>query len=142
MKKLISIIVVTLVLVGGLFLGLKYYAGSTRPALNGNEKIVSTSIDQTGKPMNVLGDVNEVEVTKDQGEVFLSIPVNKKNMKDCRVTLSFDGKVIDDTIIKVSEARYVTYHFEDIKNIESGFYQFAFYDDDGIVNVYAGLKVQ
>lgn len=141
-KKIIIGLVSILVLGIVTFIGLKWYVHAHRPDLNGNEKIVSMALDEEGKPIDIIGLVPNVDLTKDTGAVYLSIPVNSKKMTECRVTLSLGGIQLEEKIIPVSDARYVTYYFDNLANRESGLYQFAFYDSNNEVNVYAAIEVK
>lgn len=142
MKKLIIFIVVCIVVCLAIFGGIKVFIQSFRPDLNGNEKIVSLSIDKNGKPLEKLGQITEVNITKDMGAVYLSIPVNNKNMKKSRVTLSLNGNLCEEEIILVSKAGYITYHFNNLVNRENGFYQLAFYDSQDKINLYAAIELK
>lgn len=142
MKKIIIAIIILAVALGGVFVGLKLFLASSRPDLNGNENIISTALKSDGTPKDVLGDARKITVSKDIDEVYLSIPVNSKDMTKCHVILSFEGKKLDDAIITISDARYVTYHFKNLKEKESGLYQFAFYDSEDKLNVYSSITLE
>lgn len=142
MKKLMLAIAMVAILGVAVYMGMKYFVHSSRPDLNGNEKILSTALDQDGKPTKILGQVTEVTVTKDMEEIYLSIPVNNKSMKDCKVTLNYENQIIEEQKVVVSKAGYVTYHLEHLKDLESGLYQFAFYDSNDEINVYAALTIE
>lgn len=139
MGKLTRILVgvtIAIIIIG---VGSKYMLDSIRPVINSNEKIVSATIDKNGEPKDILGDVKDIEVLRDKGEVYVSVKVNNKRMKKSRVTVDFEQKKIDDTKISVSDAGYVSYHFTKLESMEPGLYQIGFYDDKGEINVYAAL---
>lgn len=71
--------------------------------------------------------------------VYISMPVNNKKMESSHVTVSYDGKVIEDKRVPVSEAKFVSYYFENLKNRETGMYIFAFYDSNDKINAYLSV---
>lgn len=142
MKKIIFGIVICAVAAAAIFGGIKLYLAASRPELNGNEKIVSTALEVDGTPKDVLGDATEITVSRDRGAVYLSIPVNSKDMATCHIKLIFGDQKLDDATISVSEARYATYCFDDLDNRESGLYQFEFYDSQKEINVIAAIELE
>lgn len=140
-KIIIGAIICTMVVAASL-VGLKLYMVNSRPDLNGNEKIVSTALKVDGTPKDILGDAKEITVSRDTSLVYLSIPVNSNNMTTCHVILTFGDEKLEDTTITISDARYVTYCFDDLENRKSGLYQFAFYDSNNELNVYATIRLE
>lgn len=136
MKKIIFGVVICAVVAATIFGGIKLYLAASRPELNGN------ALEVDGTPKDVLGDATEITVSRDRGVVYLSIPVNSKDMATCHIKLIFGGQELDDTTISVSEARYATYCFDDLGNRESGLYQFEFYDSQKEINVIAAIKLE
>ena len=137
-KAIIGILIIFLVGGGALW----YYRDSSRPALNGNEKTISASIDKKGKPTEVLGDVNDIKLSKNQKKAYVSLPVNHRSLKESRVTVSYKDKVIEDKLIEVSDAGYVNYLLDDIENREAGMYLLTFYDENGERCQCAGVTIE
>lgn len=128
MNKIIKLIIVLVVISILAVIGLKLLRNSMLSELNGNEKIVSTSLDKDGAPKDILGEGDGVETIRNTGDVYMSVKTNKKDIKNVRVVLKFENTVIDDLKIAVSEAGYATYHFKDLSKYKTGLYQVLFYD--------------
>lgn len=152
MKKLIiSISIVIIIMVVGYFAGSYGINEVMKPALNGNEKVVSKSLDKDGKPKDVIGEIPGIDnISKSLDEAYVSVKVNHRSFKKGRVTLEYykkvgddvnDKEIIDDVNIDVSKEGYISYHIDNIKDRENGRYGLAFYDDEGDINVYAGFDI-
>lgn len=142
MKKLVISIILVIIGMVIFFIGGNYFVNEARPTLNGNEKIISKSLNKDGKPEDVIGSIPEnSDIPKNLNEAYVSVKVNHKDFKEGRVTLEYDKKVIDDVVIKVSKDGYISYHVKDISNMNTGLYQLSFYDENDKVNVYAAFEV-
>lgn len=142
MKKIILIVCTVFIVVLGLIAGGKAYMHSMKPDLNVNEIIVSTSLDADGKPIDVLGQVTDVDITREMKKAYVSIPVNSRRLESSKVIVTYQGTTVDEQEIEVSKAGYVTYCLENIESLESGLYLMAFYDSKNTVNVYAAVEVE
>lgn len=141
MKKIISIgIAITFVLVlGGV--GLHFYHQLTTPALNINERMIAKSIDEDGAPREIAGKVSDVEIDREWGQAYFSIPVNVKRQDAYRMELIHNDQIIDEGMLAVSEAGYLNYEFSNLSKMEAGSYFISLYDERDELIVYASCDV-
>lgn len=137
LKLVLLLILVTIIAVMVCLFGVKMYMDAKRPDINGNEFILSTSLGANGEPTEVVFNmINGLHVEKTLGEVYISIPVNNKNMTECRVRLLREGQVLQDSYIPVSEERFVSVNLENIEDYTSGIYMLEYYNSDGDICQY------
>ncbi|MEE1248207.1 MAG: zf-HC2 domain-containing protein [Lachnospiraceae bacterium] len=142
-KQIIISLVSVVIAVLMTYVGLKIHVEQTRPDINGNEIILSCSTKPDGTPVDVLqNESSGLVIDKDMKEGYISLRVNNKKMEKCHVRLLKGERVLDDTYIEISPARYVTYHMEQIENMEKGLYQFEFYDTEDTINQYIWIEIR
>ncbi len=125
------------------FGGMKLYLNMTRPDLNGNEKIASEELTPDGTPLKVLQNTpNSLEICKSMGKVYISMPVNNKKMEQCHIELVKDGQKLEDKVVSISDARYATYCLDNLEEMESGLYDFIFYDSNDNICQYVWFSVE
>lgn len=142
MKKLVISCITVIIIIGAIFIvGSEVINQSWRPTLNANEKIISKSLDKGGKPKDIIGNIPETDISKKLDEAYVSVKVNHRDFKKGKITLKYNDKVIDDVVNDVSEDGYISYHVDNIKNMDNGFYQLLFYDEKDELNVCAGFDI-
>lgn len=101
------------------------------------------ALGKDGEPKEILQDIpNGVEISKENEKVYISLPVNSKEMDKCHVILLKDDEKIDDTFIRISEARFVTYCLENVPEMESGQYTLQYYDSNNDINQYKWFEIK
>lgn len=105
-------------------------------------KNISTELTDNGMPENVLfSSGNGFKVSKELGKVFLSLPVNNNKMNQCKITLSYNGNEIETKTVPISDSRYATYSFDNLKDREEGLYLVGFYDMNDEINQYVTIII-
>lgn len=142
-KQMIIAVISMLIAMTVSIIGMKLYHDSKRPDINGNEMIASGQLTVSGAPEEIEQHVvNGVILKKEQRTIYISVPVNERKMKECHVRLLKDGVVLEDTMIAVSDARFVTYCIQNIEELETGLYSMEFYDMEDLINQYKWFRVE
>lgn len=142
-KQIVLVLIAVVITAIVSYFGMKSYMDSKRPEINGNQMITSKALGKDGEPKEILQDIpNGVEISKENEKVYISLPVNSKEMDKCHVVLLKDDKKIDDTFIKISEARFVTYCLENVPEMESGQYTLQYYDSNNDINQYKWFEIK
>ena len=143
-RRQVIIALVAMVIAAGLtFVGMKLIHDANRPDINGNEMIYSLGTTEDGTLVNIEQHViNGVLLSKESEQAYISVPVNNKKMEQCHVRMLKDGILLDDAMVAVSDARYVTYCVENIKDKETGLYILEFYDMHDDINQIKWFKIE